>query len=107
VVTNPFEDENSVYHVLINEEGQHSLWPSFVAVPDGWIIIHKSDTRAACLDFIEKNWTDMRPNSLIEAMNEMAKNENGGGNQPADTAKPETLARTNSKPPSLAEGDRD
>ncbi len=41
-MTNPFEDENGIFHVLINEEGQHSLWPSFVDVPDGWTIIHKS-----------------------------------------------------------------
>jgi MbtH protein len=67
-VTNPFEDENGTYHALINDEGQHSLWPSFVEVPNGWTIILKSDTRAACLEFIEKNWTDMRPKSLIAAM---------------------------------------
>jgi MbtH protein len=71
-VANPFEDENGVYHVLINDEGQHSLWPSFIAVPPGWTIIHKDDTRAACLDFINKNWTDMRPKSLIKSMNEAA-----------------------------------
>jgi MbtH protein len=68
MATNPFEDENGTYHVLINDEGQHSLWPSFVEVPDGWTIILKSDTRAACLEFINKNWTDMRPKSLIAAM---------------------------------------
>jgi MbtH protein len=73
VATNPFEDENGVYHVLINEEGQHSLWPTFIDVPDGWTIIHKSDSRAACLEFIEKNWTDMRPKSLIKAMDEIAR----------------------------------
>lgn len=76
MATNPFEDEDGTYHVLINEEGQHSLWPTFVAVPNGWTIIHKADKRAACLEFIEKNWTDMRPNSLIKAMNEMAASEN-------------------------------
>jgi MbtH protein len=69
-VTNPFEDENGVFHVLVNEEGQHSLWPSFIEVPQGWRIIHESDNRAACLDFINKNWTDMRPTSLIKRMNE-------------------------------------
>jgi MbtH protein len=69
-VTNPFEDENGVFHVLVNEEGQHSLWPSFIEVPQGWRIIHESDSRAACLDFINKNWTDMRPTSLIKRMNE-------------------------------------
>ena len=69
-MTNPFEDENGGFHVLINEEGQHSLWPSFIEVPQGWRIIHESDNRAACLDFINKNWTDMRPTSLIKRMNE-------------------------------------
>ena len=67
-MTNPFENESGVYHVLVNEEGQHSLWPSFIDVPAGWTIVHASDTRAACLDFINQNWTDMRPRSLIEAM---------------------------------------
>jgi MbtH protein len=75
MATNPFEDENGIYHVLINEEGQHSIWPTFVEVPDGWTVIHRSDSRTACLEFIEKNWTDMRPNSLIKGMHEVAKNE--------------------------------
>jgi MbtH protein len=73
-VTNPFEDENGVYHVLVNGEGQHSLWPTFIEVPKGWTIIHKADTRAACLEFINKNWTDMRPRSLIESMKESSPN---------------------------------
>jgi MbtH protein len=83
MATNPFEDENGTYHVLINDEGQHSLWPSFVEVPNGWAIIHGSDTRAACLDFINKNWTDMRPKSLIAVMEGSTAGEppttNGGG----------------------------
>jgi len=70
-MTNPFEDPNGVYHVLVNDEGQHSLWPTFVQVPEGWTIVRKSDNRAACLEFIEKNWTDMRPASLIKRMKEM------------------------------------
>jgi MbtH protein len=67
-MTNPFEDDNGSYHVLINAEGQHSLWPSFIEVPQGWTIIRRSDSRAACLEFISQHWTDMRPNSLIERM---------------------------------------
>ncbi len=67
-MTNPFEDEHATYHVLRNDEGQHSLWPSSINPPDGWRIVHRSDTRAACLAFIEQNWTDMRPNSLIREM---------------------------------------
>ena len=74
-MTNPFEDENGVYHVLVNDEGQHSLWPSFIEVPEGWTIIHESDSRAACLEFINQHWTDMRPNSLIESMKELSASE--------------------------------
>jgi MbtH protein len=68
VATNPFEDPDAMYLVLINDEGQHSLWPVFADVPDGWETIFGEAGRQDCLDFIEKNWTDMRPNSLIKAM---------------------------------------
>jgi MbtH protein len=74
-VTNPFEDENGVYQVLVNEEGQHSLWPSFIEVPAGWTIVHASGSRAACLEFINQHWTDMRPKSLIESMKESSASE--------------------------------
>ncbi len=67
-MANPFEDEDGRYVVLINDEGQHSLWPLFAEVPDGWSVIHEEDSRQACLDFIDQNWTDMRPRSLVESM---------------------------------------
>jgi MbtH protein len=67
-MTNPFEDENGTFHVLINDEGQYSLWPSFVDVPDGWTIVRNSESRAACLEYIDRHWTDMRPKSLIKSM---------------------------------------
>ncbi|WP_020501849.1 MULTISPECIES: MbtH family protein [Sciscionella] len=67
-MTNPFEDPDGSYYVLVNEEGQHSLWPNFVDVPEGWTVVHGEDTRDACLEYVERNWTDMRPNSLIQAM---------------------------------------
>ena len=67
-MVNPFEDEAGVFHVLVNGEGQHSLWPSFKEVPQGWTITLKSASRAACLEYINKNWTDMRPKSLIDKM---------------------------------------
>jgi len=71
VATNPFEDDDADYFVLINDEGQHSLWPVFADVPDGWEVIFGEDKRQACLDFIEENWTDMRPKSLIRQMDPM------------------------------------
>jgi MbtH protein len=68
-MTNPFEDQDANYLVLKNEEGQFSLWPTFVDVPGGWELVFGEAARQECLDFIEKTWTDMRPKSLINAMN--------------------------------------
>jgi MbtH protein len=68
VTNNPFEDENGAHYALINDEGQYSLWPAFADVPAGWTIVHGEGTRQACLDFIEREWTDMRPKSLIRQM---------------------------------------
>ncbi len=72
MATNPFDDEDGVYRVLVNDEGQHSLWPAGISVPDGWDVVHGDDTRAACLAYVEANWTDMRPKSLIKFMEENA-----------------------------------
>jgi len=69
-MTNPFEDNDGTYLVLVNDEGQHSLWLEFVAVPAGWTVSHGPAARQDCLDHIERNWTDMRPASLIAAMAE-------------------------------------
>jgi MbtH protein len=66
--TNPFEDADGIYVVLINNEGQYSLWPEYIDVPAGWSIVHPADKRQACLDYVNEHWTDMRPKSLIEAM---------------------------------------
>ncbi|MER5556993.1 MbtH family protein [Streptomyces sp. NPDC058961] len=66
--TNPFDDETGTFYVLVNDEEQHSLWPSFATVPDGWRIVFGADERAACLTHIEEKWTDLRPRSLREAM---------------------------------------
>jgi len=65
---NPFEDLEGKYHALVNAEGQYSLWPTFVAVPDGWKVAMDSKSREECIAFINETWTDMRPNSLAAAM---------------------------------------
>ncbi|ALG07099.1 MbtH family protein [Kibdelosporangium phytohabitans] len=67
-MTNPFDDPDGTFKVLVNDEGQHSLWPEFADVPAGWAVAHGPGTRQACLDYVEANWTDMRPNSLIQSM---------------------------------------
>lgn len=65
-MTNPFENPEGSYLVLVNDEGQHSLWPEFAEVPGGWSPAHGPDTRDACLAYVERSWTDLRPRSLVE-----------------------------------------
>jgi len=67
-MTNPFESEDADYRVLVNHEEQYSLWPAFREVPAGWTATGPRGKRQECLDWIEQNWTDMRPRSLAEAM---------------------------------------
>lgn len=66
--TNPFDDDNGTFLVLVNDEDQYSLWPSFVDVPAGWRVEFGQGTRVDCLAYVEEHWTDMRPRSLREAM---------------------------------------
>ncbi|WHX50988.1 MbtH family protein [Paenibacillus woosongensis] len=63
-MANPFEQTDDVYMVLVNDEGQYSLWPAFIQVPEGWKVALGESTRGACLDYIEAMWKDMRPLSL-------------------------------------------
>ena len=67
-MSNPFENPDASYHALVNDEGQYSLWPTSITIPEGWAAAFGPDSRTACLDFIEDNWTDMRPRSLRAAM---------------------------------------
>ncbi|MFI1018909.1 MbtH family protein [Streptomyces sp. NPDC020965] len=63
--TNPFEDADARYLVLVNDENQHSLWPAFAEIPAGWTTVHGEDSREGCAEYVETHWTDMRPASLV------------------------------------------
>lgn len=67
-MTNPFDDPEGTFHVLVNAEGQHSLWPSFAPVPAGWTATVRDASRDECIAYVEEHWTDLRPRSLVEAM---------------------------------------
>ena len=60
--TTPSADtDDLVYTVVINDEEQYSIWPTFRPVPAGWREIGVSGPKADCLAHIETVWTDMRP----------------------------------------------
>ncbi len=59
-----FDDEKMIFNVVVNHEGQYSLWPEHRLNPAGWDNTGKKGPKAECLAYIEKNWADMRPRSI-------------------------------------------
>jgi uncharacterized protein YbdZ (MbtH family) len=67
IMTSSTEDHD-FFRVVVNDEGQHALWPSFAAIPAGWAAVFGVATRQDCLDYVEANWTDIRPKSLTGSL---------------------------------------
>jgi MbtH protein len=60
-MANPFDAADSEFLVLRNLDNQHSLWPLFLDIPDGWVKIFGPSLKMDCLEFIENSWKDIRP----------------------------------------------
>ena len=61
-------NEPELFEVVVNQEGQYSIWPVNRNVPNGWTMAGKQGPKEACLEFIGQVWTDMRPLSLRTSM---------------------------------------
>jgi MbtH protein len=64
--------ESALYCVVVNHEGQYSIWPLHQPMPAGWIAAGKEGSRAECLEYVDEVWTDMRPLSLRKSMAQTA-----------------------------------
>ena len=55
------QDDKTIYRVVVNQEGQYSIWPADRRDPFGWRDAGKRGTKDECLAHIGEVWTDMRP----------------------------------------------
>lgn len=62
------QDDATRYTVVINHEEQYSIWPTTLLLPAGWTEVGVVGDKQACLDHIDRTWTDMRPLSLRRHM---------------------------------------
>lgn len=62
-MTNPFDDPQTQHRVVVNAEDQHALWPAFREVPAGWDTAFGPAEQDACLEYVERHWTDLAPRS--------------------------------------------
>lgn len=61
-------EESEVFYVVVNDQEQHSLLPAFAYPPPaGWRVVFGAAGNRQCLDYVEVNWTDLRPRGLREA----------------------------------------
>jgi MbtH protein len=69
-----FDREDEIFIVLVNHEQQYSIWPHWKKIPVGWNAVDavKGDKKTV-LEFVEKTWTDMRPQSLRQWMDTAAR----------------------------------
>lgn len=63
------DTDNTKYKVVMNDEGQYSIWDADRSNPNGWRDAPKSGSKSECLAYIKEVWTDMRPLSLRSKMN--------------------------------------
>jgi uncharacterized protein YbdZ (MbtH family) len=89
-MTNPFDDEQGRFRVLVNDEDQHSLWPVFAEVPAGWRVVLGDDdegvSRPEAVAYVEEHWTDLRPRSLRERSERTAEGTSVDPNGPTSEA---------------------
>ena len=62
-----WDDEKATFVVVINHEGQYSIWPDYLKIPRGWTATGKQGNKQECLEYVDTHWTDMRPASLRRA----------------------------------------
>jgi len=70
--------EDQQFVTVANDEEQYSIWPADKDIPAGWHEAGCRGTRADCLAFVERVWTDMRPLSLREHMKSAARTSEPG-----------------------------
>lgn len=64
----PHRGQEPAFIVVVNGEGQYSIWPSGRPYPAGWTEGGSCGDRDTCLAHIERTWTDLRPRSLRARM---------------------------------------
>ncbi|MDO9025801.1 MAG: MbtH family NRPS accessory protein [Zwartia sp.] len=65
---NAYTIDGDLFKVIKNDEGQYSLWPEKKSTPAGWIETGFSGSKTEATEYVDREWTDMRPLSLQKAM---------------------------------------
>lgn len=67
-MANEMTQAEALFEVVVNDEGQYSIWAANKTIPAGWNKAGKLAKKEECLAYIAEVWTDMRPLSLQRQM---------------------------------------
>ena len=60
-MTNPFDNDEAQFRVLVNGVNQHSLWPEFADVSQGWVAVSGPAAKDPALGYVTAHWQDFTP----------------------------------------------
>ena len=58
------DTDTRIHLVVKNHEDQYSIWLADRPLPPGWTAEGFQGEKEACLDHVERVWTDLRPRSV-------------------------------------------
>jgi MbtH protein len=59
--TNPFDPDDGVWQVVVDERRQYALWRPFLDLPAGWSVVVPGAGREEALDHVERHWAGLAP----------------------------------------------
>jgi len=61
------DDPMHPYTVVVNNEGQYTIWPAWREMPRGWVSAGFEGTQRACLERVKQLWTESGNKSAQQA----------------------------------------
>ncbi len=83
---------DKAHQVVVNGEGQYSIWSTENAVPAGWADAGEQSTSGECLDYVAQVWADMRPKRLRDRVAVSVPNPRDASKVP-DMGRPDIAAK--------------
>lgn len=71
-------EDDTIYKIVLNHEGQYSIWPADRENAIGWNDYGFSGPKAECLSKIKELWTDMSPIKLADRNSDPGDTSGGG-----------------------------
>lgn len=63
--SNPFDNPQGRFFILINAQQQFSLWPEPCSLPAGWQVVSGPDEPSVCQQWLEQRWQTLKPDNFI------------------------------------------